>query len=155
MLNIKDRHNGNILLDNEGHLVHIDFGFMLSNSPGNMNFEAAPFKLTYEYVDLMGGVDSEIFCYFKSLLIKGFFEMKRHIDEIIVPIEIMYQNSKMPCFRGGQNIFSEIRERFSTKYNVTDTEFQEIVDKLVYNSYGSWRTTQYDRFQRYSNGIEP
>lgn len=35
-------------MDEEGHLVHIDFGFMLSNSPGGVNFESAPFKLTRE-----------------------------------------------------------------------------------------------------------
>ena len=49
---MKDRHNGNLLLDEEGHIIHIDFGFMLSNSPGGVNFESAPFKLTREFLEV-------------------------------------------------------------------------------------------------------
>lgn len=41
-----NRHNGNILIDAYGHIIHIDFGFMLAISPGGINFESAPFKLT-------------------------------------------------------------------------------------------------------------
>lgn len=68
-MHAQDRHNGNILLDDAGCIVHIDFGFMLSNSPGGVNFETAPFKLTRELLEVLDsnpeGRASATFDYFK------------------------------------------------------------------------------------------
>jgi phosphatidylinositol 4-kinase len=70
-------------LDREGHLIHIDFGFMLSNSPGNIGFEAAPFKLPPEYIEVLGGVDAEPFKDFKHLFREGFEAARKHCDRLI------------------------------------------------------------------------
>ena len=71
LLQVKDRHNGNILLDNEGHIIHIDYGFILSCSPKNLGFESSPFKLTPEFVEVMGGLGGDMFEYFKILILQG------------------------------------------------------------------------------------
>lgn len=84
LLQIKDRHNGNILVDRDGHLIHIDFGFMLSNSPGgNMGFEAAPFKFPLEYVEILGGLESSGWKEFKRVFKEGFEAARKHSDSLI------------------------------------------------------------------------
>ena len=114
ILQIKDRHNGNILLDSKGHMIHVDFGFMFSNSPGkNMNFESMAFKLTQEYVDILGGHRSKFFNQFKSLMIKGFLALREHAEEIISFVEMsMVSGIDLPCFRGQDRVLSELRDRF-------------------------------------------
>ena len=97
-LQIKDRHNGNILLDSKGHVIHVDFGFLLSNSPGNMKFEDT-FKLTQEYVDVMGGTGSKHFAKFMKLMTKGFFCLREHAEEIISFVEMtLISGMDLPCF---------------------------------------------------------
>jgi phosphatidylinositol kinase/protein kinase (PI-3 family) len=93
LLQIKDRHNGNILLDRDGHLIHIDFGFMLSNSPGNIGFEAAPFKLPLEYVEVLGGADGEPLREFRKLFHEGFEAARKHCDRIVTMVELMQKGT--------------------------------------------------------------
>ena len=81
ILQVKDRHNGNIMIDKEkGYLVHIDFGFILETSPANnLKFERAPFKLTDEMIRIMGGTTkSEPFQLYLTLVIKGFLLARRY-----------------------------------------------------------------------------
>lgn len=74
-----ERHNGNILLDAQGRLIHIDFGFMLANSPGgNLGFESAPFKLTQSFIKLMGGTRSRCFRDFRRLCVETFLALRRN-----------------------------------------------------------------------------
>ena len=64
------------MIDIQGKIIHIDFGFILGISPGNVGFETAPFKMTKEYVNLLDGINSEMYKYFLSILTKGFLEIR-------------------------------------------------------------------------------
>lgn len=89
VLQVKDRHNANIMLDTDGHIIHIDFGFIFGDSPGfNLNFENAPFKLTREYIDVLGGLESEAFKTFEDLFVRGFFALQKHVDAICTIVQV-------------------------------------------------------------------
>eukprot|EP01127_Copromyxa_protea_P019923 TRINITY_DN6561_c0_g1_i2.p1 TRINITY_DN6561_c0_g1~~TRINITY_DN6561_c0_g1_i2.p1 ORF type:complete len:437 (-),score=96.84 TRINITY_DN6561_c0_g1_i2:41-1351(-) len=153
IMQIKDRHNGNILILNSGHIVHIDFGFMLSNSPGNINFESSPFKLTQEYIDFIGGIDGPMWAYFKASMNLGFTELRKHSEKIIGLVEMLLQtNTKLPCFQiGAPEILEGLRARLYL--GKTDKQCEEYMDGLIQESIGNWRTMQYEKFQYNSNGI--
>ena len=155
LLEIKNRHNGHILLDKDGYIIHISFGFILGISPGgNLNFENAPFKLTRDYIDLMGGIDSSIFRYFKTLFIKGLFAARKNVDSIVHLIEAM-ECIPMPCFNGRnvRDIINAFKERCFIK--LSEVEIIPLVNNLIDKSVNSWRTTQYDYYQKLSNNIQP
>ncbi|WOO79640.1 Phosphatidylinositol 4-kinase pik1 [Vanrija pseudolonga] len=153
LLQIKDRHNGNILVDRDGRLIHIDFGFMLSNSPGgNMGFEAAPFKLPLEYVEIMGGLDSPGFAYFKKLFKEAFEAARKHSDSLITIVELMQKDSKLDCFLlFGENTVNHFRDRFAL--GLTTAAVDAYLDRLIVSSTGSNYTRLYDTFQYYSQGV--
>lgn len=141
-----------MLILSTGHIVHIDFGFILSNAPGGaFAFENAPFKLTQDYVDLIGGVDSPLYDYFKILLIQGFIALRKYVEDICDIVEIMSRESTLPCYEKFN--MKEFKERF--KPTLVESERTKWVEEMVRASLNSKRTQWYDEYQKMFTGIEP
>ncbi|KAL0275299.1 UNVERIFIED_CONTAM: hypothetical protein PYX00_003194 [Menopon gallinae] len=151
VIQVKDRHNGNILLTNEGHVIHIDYGFILSTSPKNLGFETSPFKLTPEFVEVMGGLGSDMFEYYKILILQGLVAARKHMDRILGIVEIMRSSAQLPCFKSGGATVQSLKNRFHL--NMTEEKLQLLVDNLVESSIHSLSTKLYDGFQYMTNGI--
>ena len=155
-LQIKDRHNGNILIDNEGHIIHIDFGFLLSNAPGKgLKFENAPFKLSKDMVDCLGGIKGKYFMEFRKLLKKGFSAVHKHRHKIIILVEMMWcgHGKKLECFEMGQETIDALKTRLNPKDEMSKANIHKLVDNLIGQSVDNWRTKWYDIFQYHSQGI--
>ena len=134
-------------------MIHIDFGFMLSTSPKNLGFENSPFKLTTEFVDVMGGHGSDMFEYYKILMLQGLVAARKHFDKVVSIVEIMRSTSgaQLPCFKAGAATVTALKSRFHL--GLTEDELQTKVDQLVQASMHSLTTRLYDNFQYFTNGI--
>ncbi|XP_024530657.1 phosphatidylinositol 4-kinase alpha 1 [Selaginella moellendorffii] len=154
LLQPKDRHNGNLLFDNEGRLVHIDFGFILETSPGgNLRFESAQFKLSHEMTQLIdpsGVMRSETWNRFVSLCVKGYLAARQHMDGIVNTVLLMI-DSGLPCFSRGDPI-GNLRRRFHP--DMTEREAANFMIRTCADAYNKWSTAGYDLIQYLQQGIE-
>lgn len=79
----------------------LDFGYILDISPGGINFESVPFKLTKEMLQLLGNsTDSPYYLEFKELCIKAFLSLRPYADEFVQVAALMLE-SGLPCFKYG------------------------------------------------------
>lgn len=127
LFQIKDRHNNNILIDNFGHIIHIDFSFIISSSPGNFGFEKAPFKLTKDYLELMDGTDSDIFLHFKHLFFFALKFIRNYKRDIMERVEMMTHCKDMKCFQKFD------REALARRFHegTTDEELMDRVEGII------------------------
>ncbi len=150
LLQFKDRHNGNIMIDDAGHILHIDFGFCFDIVPGGvMKLERAPFKLTLEMVAVMGGNQtSQSYKWFEELCIKAFLASRHHTKELCDMVALML-GSGLPCFI--PETVAHLRERFVLERS--EREAADFMRELIKKSYSNYLTGRYDWFQNVTNGI--
>jgi hypothetical protein len=173
VLSIRDRHNGNILLDDVGHVIHVDFGFMLCGAPGGRaiqqmgGFEpSGAFKLTselHEVLDWKKGLYTE----FKQSVEVGLEAVRRDAEELLALLQLSLlgsENSSMACFDSPRKypeaVLEDVCDRLclpragGDPRNVQKEEgFSQFVDRLIDDSTNHWRSRLYDYVQYKQNGI--
>jgi phosphatidylinositol 4-kinase A len=155
LLGLKDRHNGNIMIDTRGHLIFIDFGFAMGMAPGHeFSMERAPFKLTKEYVEVMDGPDGECYQEFVRLFVEGFKAARKNSQIALGLVEIMMFQSNYPCFSGFRYGNGVALHRFEKRLmlNVPDAKVETRAKNLIKLACNHWGTRAYDGFQKWSNG---
>ena len=151
LLQFKDRHNGNIMVDDKGHILHIDFGFCFDIAPGGVKFERAPFKLTPEMIAVMGGSNpatSQSYRWFEELTIKAFLASRQYCAKLCHLVSLML-DSGLPCFK--PETMRNFRDRFVLHKN--EREAADFMLGCIKKSAGSYSTKVYDEFQLLTNGI--
>jgi phosphatidylinositol 4-kinase len=130
LLAIKDRHNGNIMIDKDGHIIHIDFGFVFGLAPGKQfSMEKAPWKLNAEFVEVMGGYDSSLFKDYRQRCIQAFNVARRHAKSVLTLMSIMQAHSNYPAFRYNANAIRDFRARLFL--DRPDSDLPAIIDQLI------------------------
>jgi len=156
LLLLRDRHNGNLMLDAEGHYFHIDFGFVLGHSTGKQIgglVESAPFKLTAEYVELLDGTQSATYARFCEGCVRAMKAARANGNSICTLVEITGTRSRLPCFLQTPiaQVLPKLRKRLMM--DKPESQLEAEVLRLVRSANMHKGTMYYDKAQRMQRGI--
>ena len=70
---------------------------------------------------MMDGYNSQLFAYFKILLMSGLSVLKKHVEDFSTMLEIMMVNTDLPCFQ--KFSLAAFKDRFGIR--LTDKDVQK------------------------------
>eukprot|EP01064_Diplonema_japonicum_P037006 TRINITY_DN8561_c3_g2_i1.p1 TRINITY_DN8561_c3_g2~~TRINITY_DN8561_c3_g2_i1.p1 ORF type:complete len:880 (+),score=181.10 TRINITY_DN8561_c3_g2_i1:101-2740(+) len=155
VLGIGDRHLENLLVTNDGRMVHIDFGFILGRDPKPF---PPPLKLRKEMVDAMGGTESARFNEFKKLCCGSFNIIRKHAALIINSMAMMV-DANIPDLtsdvRTTKNAYSKIQSvEDKMRLDLNDAEatnyFLDILNEAlnsIMGKIGDWAHIKAGKFK--------
>lgn len=140
ILGIGDRHNDNIMVSEAGNIFHIDFGYFLGERTkliGAIDRETAPFVLTEDYIEVMGGDKSEMFGKYVDTCLAAYSIIRKH-SNMLITLFIMMLSSGMPQLQKFEDL-NYVRE--ALKPELSEGEAEEHFMNLIRQSRAAIRTT--------------
>lgn len=123
----------------------------------------APFKFSPDYIDILGGFESDKYFEFTVLFTRAFKDARKHAERIITLVELMQKGSRLrslslssvltlvpilrtdsnlPCFANGALTLTQLRERF--QLTLTASQIDDFCNKLILSSMMSNFTRLYE-----------
>jgi phosphatidylinositol 3-kinase len=107
ILGIGDRHLENLMIDKNGRLFHIDFGYILGKDPKPM---PPPIKLCKEMVECMGGKGSKRYEEFQQKCVNAYWVLRDNA-RVIVNMFYLMIDSGIPELNNIDNL-KKLHEKF-------------------------------------------
>eukprot|EP00164_Ancoracysta_twista_P011145 GFYU01017067.1.p1 GENE.GFYU01017067.1~~GFYU01017067.1.p1 ORF type:complete len:263 (-),score=85.00 GFYU01017067.1:315-1064(-) len=134
VLGIGDRHNDNVMMVQDGHLFHIDFGHFLGNfkSKYGIRRERAPFVFTPDFAYVLGqgtsARDSQGFLQFVKTSCEAYNVVRKHSNLFIVLFTLMLSTG-IPELKSSEDIMFLPEMLIPEK---TDKEAAEEFTKMIH-----------------------
>jgi len=127
LFGVGDRHLENILLTHDGHLFHIDFGFIFGRDP--KPYALPPMKILRQMVDVMGGEDSEGYLKFRRYCCLCFNILRKHAGLILNLLGLMVDAGINDFAGDGEKNLLKVQEKF--KLELSDEEAEHYILEVV------------------------
>ncbi|KAL3646157.1 hypothetical protein CASFOL_011337 [Castilleja foliolosa] len=130
ILGIGDRHLDNLLLQDDGRLFHVDFGFILGRDPKPF---PPPMKLCKEMVEAMGGAESQYYTRFKSYCCEAYNILRKSSNLILNLFHLMAGSNIPDIASDPEKGILKLQEKF--RLDLDDEEsihfFQDLINESV------------------------
>ncbi|XP_073295971.1 phosphatidylinositol 3-kinase, root isoform-like [Primulina huaijiensis] len=130
ILGIGDRHLDNLLLQDDGRLFHVDFGFILGRDPKPF---PPPMKLCKEMVEAMGGAESQYYTRFKSYCCEAYNILRKSSNLTLNLFHLMAGSNIPDIASDPEKGILKLQEKF--RLDLDDEEsihfFQDLINESV------------------------
>jgi len=139
ILGFGDRHLDNIMINKDGLIFHIDYGYIANNPITNI-FSAPIIRITYEMIECLGGENSIDYKIFKNF-VSDVFNIIRLYTDIIINNYYVLGYEKIVEW---EDFKTKIIDRFMV--GMSGKEIIISLDNEIKNSYNSFSSLSVDLF---------